>query len=96
MRIIRWAIILLIILLGISFASLNAEKVTVHYYLGVSNIPVSLLVVITLVIGILIGFFAGLIFYFKAKRANSRLKKRMKMAEKEIANLRAIPLKDSH
>ena len=96
MRIIRWAIILLIILLGISFASLNAEKVTVHYYLGVSHIPISLLVVITLVIGILIGFFAGLIFYFKAKRANSRLKKRMKMAEKEIDNLRAIPLKDSH
>jgi lipopolysaccharide assembly protein A len=96
MRIIRWAIILLIILLGISFASLNAEKVTVHYYLGISHIPISLLVVITLVIGILIGFFAGLILYFKAKRANFRLKKRMKMAEKEIANLRAIPLKDSH
>ena len=96
MRIFRWFIILLIILLGISFASLNSEKVTVHYYLGISHLPVSLLVVITLLIGALLGFFAGLIFYLKAKRANYRLKQRIKTAEKEIENLRSIPLKNNH
>lgn len=40
---------------GISFAVLNAQIVPVHFYLGNREMPLSLLVVFSLILGIIIG-----------------------------------------
>jgi len=82
------------ILLGLSFALLNAEMVTVNYYVGQSSLPLSLLLVCTLGLGILLGLmFMGL----KALSLHAtirRLRARARVAETEIENLRAIPLQE--
>ena len=94
MRIISYFFLLIIVLFGMTFATLNSESVTINYYLGQSTLPFSLLLVIVFALGCLIGMIAGLWLLIKSKMSNYRLKQRLTLAEKEIENLRAIPLQD--
>jgi uncharacterized integral membrane protein len=43
------------ILLGMSFAILNADFVTVHYYIGTKSVPLSLLILGAWIFGIIVG-----------------------------------------
>lgn len=94
MRIISYIFLLIVIIFGISFASLNSDAVTIHYYLGQRSLPLSLLLVLVFAFGCLIGMLAGLWLLFKSKLSNHRIRQRLSLAEKEIENLRAIPLQD--
>ncbi len=95
MRIVSYFLLLVIVVFGMTFATLNSESVTINYYLDQSTLPLSLLLVIVFALGCLIGIVVGLWLLMKAKLSNYRLRQRLKMAEKEIENLRAIPLQDS-
>ncbi|HXH55361.1 MAG TPA: LapA family protein [Gammaproteobacteria bacterium] len=43
------------VLLGVSFAILNAGFVTVHYYVGTKSVPLSLLILGAWIFGIIVG-----------------------------------------
>lgn len=59
MRII-WAIIgLIILLIGIGFSLLNTQQAELYYYLGHVNAPVCLIVVLSFIVGALIGLAIG-------------------------------------
>ncbi|VVC75936.1 Lipopolysaccharide assembly protein A [Aquicella siphonis] len=94
MRILSYFFLLVIVLFGTTFAALNYESVTINYYLGQSTLPLSLLLVIVFALGCLIGMIVGFWMLIKSKISNYRLRQRLQMAEKEIDNLRAIPLQD--
>lgn len=94
MRIVSYFFLLVIVLFGMTFATLNSESVTINYYLGQSTLPLSLLLVIVFALGCLIGMVVGVWLLIKAKLLNYHLKQRLTLAEKEITNLRAIPLQD--
>lgn len=93
MRIFSYIFLLIIMLFGITFATLNAEQVVFNYYFATKQISLALLLVFSFGIGILVGLIFTAISIFKAKAENHRLKSRLKIAEKEIENLRALPLK---
>lgn len=95
MRIISYFFLLAIIIFGMTFATLNSESVTVNYYFDQSTLPLSLLLVIVFAMGCLIGMIVGFWLVLKAKIQNYRMKQKLSLAEKEIENLRAIPLQDS-
>jgi putative membrane protein len=95
-RILSCVFILLIILIGISFATLNSDVVDVNYYIGQKEMPLSLLLALVFGFGCLLGVLVGGWMLIKTKVNNYRLKQRLKLAEKEIENLRAIPLQDKH
>ena len=88
MRIIRVTLIFLLILSGISFACLNASTVTINYYIGNTSAPLSLILVLVLGTGLLLGLIIAIPKHFKLKNENSRLKKRIKVTAKEIESLR--------
>lgn len=94
MRIVSYVLLLIIVLFGMTFATLNSESVTINYYLNQSTLPLSLLLVLVFALGCLIGMVVGLWMLFKTKVLNYRLRQRLHLAEKEIENLRAIPLQD--
>ena len=94
MRIISYFFLLIIVLFGMTFATLNSESVTINYYLGQSTLPLSLLLVLAFALGCLIGMMVGIWLLIKAKLVSYRLRQRLNLAEKEIENLRAIPLQD--
>jgi putative membrane protein len=93
-RIFSYFFLLIIVLFGMTFATLNSETVTINYYFSQSTLPLSLLIVLVFALGCLIGMMAGLWLVFKAKLKNYRTKQRLSSAEKEIENLRAIPIQD--
>lgn len=96
MRILSYIFLLLIILLGACFAMLNSQIVTIHYFVGQHNAPLSLIFVLVFAIGCILGLLVTGTLLIKAKIQIHRLHKRLKLAEKEIENLRAIPLQDKH
>lgn len=94
MRIVSYFFILVIVIFGVAFAALNSESVTINYYFSQSTLPLSLLLVLVFALGCLIGMIVGFWLLIKAKLSNYRLRQRLTLAEKEIENLRAIPLQD--
>ena len=96
MRILSLLFLFAIVLIGVVFATLNSDMATVHYGFGSRSMPLSLLLVIVLAIGSLLGMMVGFWLLLKAKIKTYRLRQRLKNAEKEIENLRAIPLQDKH
>jgi len=93
-RIFTYILMLFIVLLGVTFACLNAEPVHINYYIGQGLLPLSFLLVLALGFGLCVGLFVSLTVYMRLKTENFHLKSRTKLAEKEVGNLRAIPLKN--
>lgn len=58
--------------------------------------PISILVIITLAVGFFIGFFFTLCRQWRQKREIRELKSKLSIAEKEVKNLRSIPISDNH
>lgn len=83
-----------LVLLGLSFAILNAELVQLNLYIRTWQIPLSLAMIVTLILGVLLGFCIASIKIISLKRENSKLRKKSDVVEKEISNLRTMPLKD--
>ena len=94
MKILGYIILFLIVVLGVSFAILNAEPVTVHYYVGNRTLPLSLLLVLCFGVGLVLGFIVMGFKVLRLKAKNRGLRRRLRVAEQEIDNLRVIPVKE--
>ncbi|WP_455217686.1 LapA family protein [Kaarinaea lacus] len=95
-RIVIIIILLLVALVGLSFAIINAETVTLNYYFDSLQAPLSLIMVIALALGAVMGVMASLWVVIGLKRELAKMRKAAKVSEKEIANLRSLPMKDTH
>jgi putative membrane protein len=96
MRIFGFIFFLLILFLGATFAVMNAQDVTINYYIGTNKLPLSLLLVIVLGAGGFIGWLAGFWMWISLKAENLRHNYRIKSLEKELSHLRTHPVNDSH
>jgi len=94
-RILVFIILLLVVLFGLSFSLLNAQPVEVDYYFGSQTLPLSLLLVIAIIVGALIGVMASLVVVMRRTREMRRLRRRLGDTEKELNQLRRLPLKDA-
>ena len=94
-RLIEYLIILAVILFGLSFALLNAEPVEVDYYLGIARLPLSLALVISAVIGAIVGVALTATMALRRRREAARLRRRQIQLEKELGELRRLPVQDS-
>lgn len=96
MRLLMMLVYLILILLGVSFAALNASSVQVNFYFKTVSMPISVLMTIMLGVGLVLGILIFLYRYWRLKVDYLKIKSQLKLTEKEIKNLRAIPLKDQH
>lgn len=94
MKYFSYAIVIVLVLLGITFAVLNRDTVTVHYYTGNRAMPLSLAMAISFAIGIILGLFVMLPKVLRLRMRNRSLNKKLKNKSKEIDNLRKIPVDD--
>jgi putative membrane protein len=83
LRILSFIIWLIVILLGLTFATLNAEPVTLNYYFGSRTISLSLLLVLCFGIGVIIGLLIALSKVLRLKMTNYQLKKQIALTQKE-------------
>ncbi len=96
MRMIMMMLYLVFILIGVSFSVLNAASVVINFYFATISIPVSVLIILMLGVGLLIGFFIASFRYWRLKSECRRLKNQLKLTEQEIKNLRTIPVTDNY
>lgn len=95
MRVLSYIIILLLIIFGTMFAVLNANTVEFNYYLGRANLALSLLLVISLFIGVLFGACICSLRLMAQYFSIRRLRHQLKQVQQEVKNLRDIPIKDN-
>ena len=93
-RIAKLILVFIILMIGLTFHLKNNQLIKLNYYVDVIDIPLSWLVVIVLIIGSTLGLLASLPIIVKLKRDKMILKKQIKNSEKEINNLRVMPIKD--
>ncbi|MCX7090273.1 MAG: LapA family protein [Legionellales bacterium] len=96
MQIILVVFYLLLILFGISFAALNAASVPVNLYVTKLTMPISVLMTGMLALGVCLGFCLFLARYWRVKAELRRVSNQLKLTEREIKNLRSIPIQDQH
>jgi len=94
LRIIYLIIFLVVLTTGLGFAVLNSQPVQLDYYFGSWQLSLSLVVVISLVIGALCGILASLSVIIQLKREIAGLRKAVKTTETELVNLRSLPIRD--
>lgn len=93
-RIAKLIVVFAILLSGLAFHLKNNQMIELNYYVGVLDMPLSWLVVIILFIGAILGILASLPMIIKLKSQKLKLEKQIKNSEKEINNLRVMPVKD--
>ncbi|SCZ49194.1 lipopolysaccharide assembly protein LapA domain-containing protein [Thiohalomonas denitrificans] len=95
-RILAFIILLCFAAAGLGFAVLNAGDVQLNYYFGEAVLPLALVVVGALAVGALLGLLSAAGMLLARKHESNRLRRRLRLAEQEIRNIRELPVRDSH
>lgn len=95
-KIILLTVVIVVFIIGLAFYLRNDQQIAVDYFLGNLELSFSVWLLIILVLGVLLGWLTSLPVIIKLKRQNSRLSRQIKVTEKEINNLRVLPVKDTH
>ena len=88
-----WLIVILVIT---SFTLLNAHTVEFDYYFSSFKIFLPLLLLAVLIIGIILGNILMLPGLLRNKRRFHQARAQAKKLEKEVNNLRSIPIDNEH
>jgi len=95
-RIIYIAVVIVTLIIGAVFSARNAVLVKLDFMLVVVDVNLSLAIIIALILGAVLGVFTSLVWLISAKREIQRLKKQSVISDKELNNLRAMPIRDEH
>ncbi|HHJ13800.1 MAG TPA: LapA family protein [Gammaproteobacteria bacterium] len=85
LRLLNVLFLIVLVVLGISFAVLNADPVPLNYYFGYREIPLSMVVVVSLAVGAVIGVLASMGILLRQKHQLFRLRRQLKTVEKQAA-----------
>ena len=78
------------------FAVRNAAQVRLDFYFTSFETYLSLVVIVSIIIGVGLGVVASIGWVLRARAEVSRLKREAKHTEQELTNLRTIPIRDDH
>ena len=87
-------VIIVIVVTGLSFALLNSTPVSFNYYVGKQDMALSLLLVLSLVLGAILGVTASFGLILKSRTEVSKIRREMKSKTKELTNLQALTTQD--
>jgi len=96
LRLILLLIYLLVVVACLAFAALNANMVTLKLYWLTLELPLAFVMVVCFGVGLLLGSILFLAKYLALLHAQRQAKSQVTILEKEIKNLRSIPIQDSH
>ena len=94
-RMILLAAVVLVFVLCLVFYLRNDQLIVLDYLLGSLELSFSTWLLIILVVGIILGWLSLVPVILKLRRQITRLNRQVKVTEKEINNLRVMPVKDT-
>lgn len=95
-RIIFFIFLFVIFVFAISFSLLNSQTVQINFYFAKHEIDLMFVILASICIGAIMGVIAISGMVLRLKHELSKKNKEVKIVEKEVANLRSLPLKDKH
>lgn len=78
------------VILAVGFASLNAELVTVHYYIGKAEMSLAVLLTACFAVGVFIGVVVLFPSFIRLKWFNKRLEKCIKRTEETLEKIKSL------
>lgn len=87
---------LLILMILLAFAALNSTMVDLNLYWQHFQLPLAFIMVVCIGLGLIFGAMVFLGRYWQLRLQYFRAKHQVGLLEKEIKNLRSIPIQDSH
>ena len=94
-RILYLIVFLLVALLAFTVNLKNPDTIAIHYYFGIQwNLPLFVVFMAPFFVGMLLGILVMSFSVLKTKHQVGRTKRDLAKVEKEVQNLRAMPLKD--
>ncbi|MBT8445560.1 MAG: LapA family protein [Gammaproteobacteria bacterium] len=88
-------LVLVVVFVGLAFHIKNDAPISLNYYLGTAELPLSWVVVAALLLGVLLGAVVTSFSILRLKMEIRGLRREKETASREIANLRAIPINDA-
>lgn len=89
------SIFLLAFIVSIAFAAFNTQAVSLDLYFSEWQLPLSVLMILALLIGLITGAAIILISTLRLRIANHRLQQKLHVAEQELDSLRILPIRDN-
>lgn len=95
-RILTIAFFVTVFVIGAAFSAKNTSAVTIDFYFSTITLPLSVIIIFSLVIGIVIGALAIFAGTLSLRYENRRIQKQLATAEQELNSLRILPIKNEH
>lgn len=86
---------ILLLLVGVGFAALNATEIQLDYFFGQATMTLPWIVLGATGIGFLFGLLVSGVAIFRARAETRRVRKERRLMEAELKNLRSLPLRNS-
>ena len=93
MIVIKLLLLLVFMAVGAGFAIINDRPVAVDLYFFTPELPLSLLLLLALGGGILLGALASMVYFMRVRRENADLRRKSRLVSEEVRNLRSMPIK---
>lgn len=94
-RLMYGVMIVLMILVGVTFTTKNAQMVELNYYFGIHwTTPLSFMLLTVFTVGISFGVIASLAMLARMQRQLLQVRRENRQLEQEVSNLRALPIRD--
>lgn len=91
MKLLKITLTIVCLIIGIGFAMTHDAPVVINLYVAQYSLPLSLVLLLAMGIGLILGSFISLSYFVRIKRENSRLKRQHNAVEQEMNSLRAEP-----
>lgn len=88
-------VFILVLVVGIAFTSLNAQPVTLDYFLGRAETTLPWVLLVSLAAGFVVGLIVTGFALFSARRDVRRLRRQLRSLEAEVTNLRNLPIRNA-
>ena len=92
LTILKFFLVVILLGVGIAFAIANSAPVRIDLGLIMPELPLSLVVLLAVGVGLLLGIFASAFYFMRIKKENADLRRQSRLAEQEVKNLRSLPI----
>ena len=88
-------LLLIILVIVFTFTALNSGTIALDMAFFAGTYSVSIVVIITFIVGILFGMLCMTAFVFRIVNDRRTLRRALRMSESEVTSLRNLPLSDA-
>jgi putative membrane protein len=94
-KILRLVLLAIVLIAGVAWHARNGQLVKLNFYAANFEVPVSLVVVASVLVGAVLGVLASTTIIVRLQRQNRQLTRRMQAAEQQQKMVNAVAVKDA-